>query len=62
MDTIEIFLMVFVFSFVAFRLYQKYGRKNGPVQQKMDKSSTSIPQGQKGEEYEPYSGNKTQRS
>jgi hypothetical protein len=55
MDKSEIFILIAVILFLAFRLYQKYGKKdrNTPG----NKASASIlTSSSKEEEYEPYSG------
>ncbi len=56
MDTLEIFLFIFVISFAGFRLYQKYVKKPGPGTGTFSKQSgTSMPFTQKDDDYEPYS-------
>ena len=57
MDTVEIFLMVFVFLFAGFRLYQKYFKKDSE-QMKSNKPSSGGSQFSsfsKDDDYEPYS-------
>lgn len=56
MDTLEIFLLIFVFAFAGARLYQKYAKK-GDLKpgQGVKKTSSPMPSSPGDEEYEPYS-------
>ena len=56
MDTLEIFLFIFVMTFAGFRLYQKYVKKDGPLKPKTNSQmGTSMPANPKEDDYEPYS-------
>lgn len=58
METKDIVILAFVLVFVSFRLYQKYGKKNGKNTDS-GKNADSIPSGSSREDdYEPYSKNR----
>jgi len=55
METKDIIILVAVIFFVAFRLYQKYVKKDQGKQEGIKKSDTSFPSSLKEDDYEPYS-------
>jgi hypothetical protein len=57
MDKTQIFIFAFAMIFLAFRLYQKYVKKNKNKSGTETKSSsaTSFPSSLKDDDYEPYS-------
>jgi hypothetical protein len=54
-DNLQIVLIVIVFAFAGFRLYQKYYKKDGVKPGETRKSGSSFSSSSKDDEYEPYS-------
>lgn len=57
MDTKDIIIFSAVIAFVAFRLYQKYGKKdqNGTANDRKASSDSTFFSTSKDDDYEPYS-------
>ena len=55
MEKSEIILLVAVFTFAGFRMYQKYVKKNGEQPGGKSKITTTFPSSSKEDNYEPYS-------
>jgi hypothetical protein len=57
MDTKQIIIFSVAMAFVAFRLYQKYYKKNTPGSSDTNKGSTgnALTHSSKDDDYEPYS-------
>jgi hypothetical protein len=55
MEKSNIILLVAVFTFAGFRMYQKYAKKNGIKPEEKNRITTSFPSSTKEDDYEPYS-------
>ncbi len=55
MEKSEIILLVAVFTFAGFRIYQKYVKKNEIKPGEKIKSTSTFPTSVKEDDYEPYS-------
>jgi len=57
METRDLIILIAVIFFVAFRLYQKYGKKDlkGTANTKKASNETSFFSTSKNDDYEPYS-------
>jgi len=56
MEKRDILILALVIAFLAFRLYQKYIKKEQLKQGGIKKSDTSFPSSSNEDDYEPYSG------
>ena len=54
-DNLQIVLLVSLFAFVGFRLYQKYFKKNDDKSGSLKKPGSSFMASSKDDDYEPYS-------
>ena len=56
-DQIQVYLLIALFAVAAFRIYQKYFKKDDPTKPKSDSAKKeSLPSSSKDDDYEPYSG------
>ena len=53
-DNLQIVLLVSLFAFVGFRLYQKYFKKNDEKPGGLKKPGSSFASSSKDDDYEPY--------
>jgi hypothetical protein len=54
-DNLQIVLLITLFAFSGFRIYQKYIKKDRGKTDYLKKKGTSFPSSSKNDDYEPYS-------
>jgi hypothetical protein len=54
-DSLQIALIVFIFAFAGFRIYQRYFKKNIEQPGGVKKPGSSFTSSSKDDDYEPYS-------
>ena len=54
-DQISVYVLIFALIFLAFRLYQRYFKKDSDKSGTVKKPGTSFPASSKDDDYEPYS-------